>query len=84
MAPVVWLGCFDEVGLCGAVAWQVLDEASTSPIPAGIRMIVSTGRPERTGRCPTLYRRRGFRPVGRREAAPGLLVTELAPADHRR
>ncbi len=56
------------------VATALLDELDrrcpTSP------MIVSTGSANEPALA--LYRRRGFRPVRQREAAPGLMVTELA------
>ena len=56
------------------VATALLDELDRR-YPAN-PMIVSTG----SANAPAigLYRRRGFRPVRQREAAPGLIVTELA------
>ncbi len=39
-------------------------------------MVVSTGSANEPALA--LYRRRGFRPIREREAAPGLRVTELA------
>jgi ribosomal protein S18 acetylase RimI-like enzyme len=58
----------------GGVATALLDELDR--LYPDHPMIVSTG----SGNEPalTLYRRRGFHPVRRREAAPGLMVTELA------
>jgi GNAT superfamily N-acetyltransferase len=55
------------------VATALLDALDASyPVHS---MVVSTG----SGNAPAiaLYRARGFRPVGEREAAPGLLVTAL-------
>lgn len=99
-AGETWLGVFDATGLCGAVAWQRLDDdtidicrlvVAPRSFRAGVAtalldeldrrypsnpMVVSTG----SANAPALelYRRRGFRQVRRREAAPGLMVTELA------
>jgi ribosomal protein S18 acetylase RimI-like enzyme len=58
----------------GGVASALLDELDRRY--GGHPMIVSTG----SGNEPALelYRRRGFSPVRQREAAPGLMVTELA------
>jgi ribosomal protein S18 acetylase RimI-like enzyme len=58
----------------GGVATALLDELDRRH--PGLPMIVSTG----TANEPALnlYRRRGFGQVRQREAAPGLLVTELA------
>ena len=57
----------------GGVATALLDELDrrfpSSP------MVVSTGSANKP--VLALYRRRGFQPVRQREAAPGLLVTEL-------
>jgi ribosomal protein S18 acetylase RimI-like enzyme len=99
-AGETWLGVFDAAGLCGAVAWQQLDDDTIHicrliVAPRAFRggvatalldeldrrfpanpMIVSTGSANEPAL--TLYRRRGFQPVRQREAAPGLLVTELA------
>jgi ribosomal protein S18 acetylase RimI-like enzyme len=55
------------------VASRLLD-ALDERFPARA-MIVSTGSANEP--AITLYRRRGFQPVRRREAAPGLFVTEL-------
>ena len=55
------------------VASSLLD-ALDEVLPAR-SMIVSTG--SRNQPALALYRRRGFSPIGEREAAPGLLVTEL-------
>ncbi len=95
-----WLGCFDAVGLNGAVAWLELSDGTVDicrlvVAPRAFRggvatalldeldrrfadraMVVSTGSANEPAIA--LYRRRGFRPVRQREAAPGLLVTELA------
>ncbi|HMA46242.1 MAG TPA: GNAT family N-acetyltransferase [Frankiaceae bacterium] len=95
-----WLGVFDASGLCGAVAWRLLDDGTVDicrlvVAPRSFRggvatalldeldrrfpanaMIVSTGSANEPAL--TLYRRRGFHAVRRREAAPGLEVTELA------
>jgi ribosomal protein S18 acetylase RimI-like enzyme len=95
-----WLGLFDASGLCGAVAWQRLDDdtidicrliVAPRAFRAGVAtalldeldhrypanpMIVSTGSANEPALA--LYRRRGFHSVRQREAAPGLLVTELA------
>lgn len=99
-AGETWLGAFDAAGLCGAIAWQQLDDDTIDicrlvVAPRAFRggvatalldeldrrhpaapMIVSTG----SANAPALelYRRRGFREVRQREAAPGLMVTELA------
>lgn len=99
-AGETWLGCFDGVGLSGAVAWRLLDDGTVDicrlvvaprAFRAGVAtalldeldrrhpanpMIVSTGSANKPAL--ELYHRRGFRPVRQREAAPGLLVTELA------
>lgn len=99
-AGETWLGCFDDMGLAGAVAWQVLDDGTVDicrlvVTPRAFRggvatalldeldsrhrghpMIVSTGSANEP--AVSLYRRRGFHPVRQREAAPGLMVTELA------
>ena len=60
----------------GGVASALLD-ALDRRFP-GRAMIVSTGSANEPAIA--LYRRRGFRPVRDREAAPGLRVTELARA----
>jgi ribosomal protein S18 acetylase RimI-like enzyme len=94
-----WLGAVDDVGLCGAIAWDELDDGAIDicrlvVAPRAFRrgvasrlldalderfptraMLVSTGRDNEP--AVTLYRRRGFRQVADREAAPGLFVTEL-------
>lgn len=57
----------------GGVATALLDELDRRYL--GHRMIVSTGSANEPALA--LYRRRGFRPVRQREAAPGLMVTEL-------
>jgi ribosomal protein S18 acetylase RimI-like enzyme len=99
-AGEAWLGVFDAAGLCGAVAWQRLDDETIDicrliVAPRAFRggvatalldeldrrfpaspMIVSTGSANEPALA--LYRRRGFHPVRQREAAPGLMVTELA------
>jgi len=103
-AGETWLGVFDAAGLCGAVAWQVLDDGTVDicrlvVAPRAFRGGVATGLlDELDRRYPTnpmivstgsanepalaLYRQRGFHPIRQREAAPGLMVTELArPAD---
>ena len=99
-AGETWLGVFDATGLCGAVAWQRLDDDTIDicrliVAPRAFRggvatalldeldrrypsnpMIVSTGSANEPALG--LYRRRGFQRVRQREAAPGLMVTELA------
>jgi ribosomal protein S18 acetylase RimI-like enzyme len=58
----------------GGVATALLDELDRRH--SATAMIVSTGSANEPAIA--LYQRRGFRPVRRREAAPGLMVTELA------
>jgi ribosomal protein S18 acetylase RimI-like enzyme len=98
-AGETWLGCRDETGLSGALAWQLLHDGTVDicrlvVAPRAFRhgvatllldelerryrdqaMIVSTGSANEPALA--LYRRRGFRAVRQREAAPGLMVTEL-------
>ena len=58
----------------GGVATALLDELDRRY--SDRRMVVSTGSDNQPALA--LYRRRGFRPLRQREAAPGLMVTELA------
>jgi ribosomal protein S18 acetylase RimI-like enzyme len=98
-AGETWLGLFDAAGLCGALAWQRLDDGTIDicrliVAPRAFRggvatalldeldrrfpadpMIVSTGSANEPAL--RLYNRRGFHVVRQREAAPGLMVTEL-------
>ena len=58
----------------GGVATALLDELDRWY--PGRPMVVSTGSDNQPALA--LYHRRGFRPVRQREAAPGLMVTELS------